>query len=508
MIDLKKLPPAPVIAQALIVAVFSLLALHLSVGLGMMEEKLSAFYAHTHNQIGEEQFIRNYERKLVIQEISLYITITILGMVGCALIVMNAAKARTIKESNKLLENRLAAMELTFNGIFIVDKDEKLTYMNENFMDIRNINPRTIDTYIGKDWVDIFPPDIFAAIQESLTEDLHTKKRWRGEFITDEQSQKNIELSLTKLPNGGLVGICWDITEQKQASRDKEELQTQFYQAQKMEAIGRLAGGVAHDFNNILAAINGYAEFLLEDLEDRPSEQKFADKILAATHQARKLVEQILTFSRRNDIKAETVDVIDLITETESMVRVGAIGTVDIQKEINVDHAIIDGNSTQISQVLMNLSVNAIDAMEDKHGTLTIKLEKADNQYVENLDILTDTLPDKNETRLLKSKAREASAQFSHPVPSCAITLIYVLLSETPAQASAAQSWSISSSRSLQPNRSIKEQDSDWQQSTVLSRNIKAPSLSIALWMREHVFISIFLSRKMPITMSLTIYKP
>ena len=171
-----------------------------------------------------------------------------------------------------------------------------------------------------------------------------------------------------------LAGVTADITQ-------KRELQEQLSQAQKMEAIGRLAGGVAHDFNNLLTVISGYARMLRGSIPEGSDEGDWADEIGNAADQAAKLTEQLLTFSRRRIPQPAVLDLNDLITGLSKMLR-RLIGE-DVAMELNLDPGIgkIKADPGQMSQIIMNLAVNARDAMP--HGgmlwieTATITVDRA-----------------------------------------------------------------------------------------------------------------------------------
>ena len=148
------------------------------------------------------------------------------------------------------------------------------------------------------------------------------------------------------------------------------ETAEQLRQSQKMEAIGRLAGGVAHDFNNLLLAINGYAELLAGGLTD-PRQQKFASEIRSAGDRAAALTAQLLAFSRRQVLEPRVLDLNASITEIETML--GRLIGEDVRVELQLadDLKAIEADPAQIGQVLLNLAVNARDAMSGS-GTLHI----------------------------------------------------------------------------------------------------------------------------------------
>ncbi|MCB9988766.1 MAG: response regulator [Rhodospirillales bacterium] len=172
-----------------------------------------------------------------------------------------------------------------------------------------------------------------------------------------------------------------------------QELQQQFYHAQKMEALGRMAGGVAHDFNNILASMMGYAEFLLDDLEQDSEQHRFVRQIEQGGRQARNLVEQILTFSRRRDHVTQPVNLVNALLDTVNMLGSTCPATIKVIPEVYVPEAFIMANTSQVSQVLINLCVNAQDAMDGAHGELRISLRHVAAQEVGKIENFVSMIP-------------------------------------------------------------------------------------------------------------------
>jgi len=197
---------------------------------------------------------------------------------------------------------------------------------------------------------------------------------------------------------GSLKTLEQQLADIQKAEAEKTELQNQLHQAQKLEAVGRLAGGIAHDFNNILAAMNGYAEFLTDDLKKDSPQHGFAVSILNAGKQARELVDKMLAFSRRDRDETQQMRLIDPINETLSMLKASLPKTVEVETTIDDEDYAIHGNANLISQVIMNLCVNAKDAMPNEKGVLKIALKKANLsgfQHIEHAQELpaTDAMP-------------------------------------------------------------------------------------------------------------------
>ena len=167
-----------------------------------------------------------------------------------------------------------------------------------------------------------------------------------------------------------------DITERKQAEAERSRLEQRLRQAEKMEAVGRLAGGIAHDFNNILGGILGYAEMLAEKAPPGSPLKRYADNVLSGATRASGLVEQILSYSRSQRGKRAPVDLARVVAETLELVRGSLPAGISLHYEVGSEQAYVVGDATQLHQVTMNLCTNACHAMP-AGGTLRVKLETA-----------------------------------------------------------------------------------------------------------------------------------
>ncbi len=177
------------------------------------------------------------------------------------------------------------------------------------------------------------------------------------------------------------MGIHRDITLRKQSEEKEESLEAQLQQAQKLEGLGTLASGVAHDFNNILGIILGHST-LLEGLKDSP--QKFSRSVEAITKMAQRgaaLVKQLLIFAQKHEVLVESVRVNDTIREITTLLQQTFPKTIIISTALQHDLPSIAADASQIHQVLLNFCVNARDAMP-KGGTLSISTSTTDSSAV------------------------------------------------------------------------------------------------------------------------------
>lgn len=190
-------------------------------------------------------------------------------------------------------------------------------------------------------------------------------------------------------PVDSVVVIARDATE-------KLKLEKQLHYAMKMEAIGTLAGGIAHDFNNILTPIMGYSEIIRLHMRQEGEEKKeiigYIDGILKAARRARRLVEQILTFSRSSEQKESLQYIHPIVKEVMKLICTTLPSTIEIRQEIDEHCGMVSVDPVQIHQILINLCTNASFAMSGTSGVLTIRLRKSDRRDREWLELsISDT---------------------------------------------------------------------------------------------------------------------
>lgn len=188
--------------------------------------------------------------------------------------------------------------------------------------------------------------------------------------------QGNDEISsLARGVNGLLQRVQSDAQQQRLSFERQEAIQAQLMQSQKSEALGRLAGGIAHDINNSLAAVTGWVRLTMEDLEEKHPGHESLGQALKATKYADGLIRQLLAFGRKTAPKLQRLHLKTLVEDTRRLVSAGLTRECDIVAIQHVEQDLVEGDPTQLQQVLVNLLINAADALEGK-GRIEITIDE------------------------------------------------------------------------------------------------------------------------------------
>ncbi|MFQ5824450.1 MAG: PAS domain S-box protein [bacterium] len=272
-------------------------------------------------------------------------------------------RKRTEEQFRKLYH----AVEQSPSMVMIIDPFGVIEHVNPKFTEVTGYSAEEI---LGTNATEI--GDIFAQDYEKIWQILNAGKEWRGEFYN---KKKNGEFywefaSISSIKNSDgeithYIKVAEDLT-------DRKKLEEQLLQSQKMEAIGRLAGGVAHDFNNLLTAISGYSDFLLNELDLNDPKRQDIEEIQKAGERAATLTRQLLAFSRKQMLQLERLDLNKTIKDLLDMLKRVIGENIDLKINLDVNLAAVRADSGQIQQALLNLCLNARDAMP-KGGQLTIE---------------------------------------------------------------------------------------------------------------------------------------
>jgi nitrogen-specific signal transduction histidine kinase/ActR/RegA family two-component response regulator len=174
----------------------------------------------------------------------------------------------------------------------------------------------------------------------------------------------------------GVIAFGIDVTERVRAEQERHLLELNLRQAQKMQSLGTLAGGIAHDFNNILLAISGNTRLAMQDLDSDHPVQVSLSEVAKASARATGVVNQILFFSRREELPQSPINLRTVVEESLELIRATLGAQMDIQARLDSTEALVLGDPAQLHQVLLNLATNAAHAMEEGGGRLSIELDQ------------------------------------------------------------------------------------------------------------------------------------
>ncbi len=303
---------------------------------------------------------------------------------------IGAAEERArLRREGKWLHNALVESEERYRKLFAATPDAVVVF-NERTLRIEDMNPAALQLYgyerseiLGRPVTELLAP--LSAGKEDAEAAPDSKNGFDPGICFRRDQRRDgtaidVELVVGRFHVRGqdmVVEIIRDIRDRLLEQRARNDLELQLRQSQKLEALGRLAGGVAHDFNNLLSVILNYANFVSKSLEQLHSTEPIlavlddVEQILRAANSATSLTRQLLAFSRREVVQAEVVDANAVVSATERMLR-GTLGPgIDFIMDLAPDLARIRIDRGQLEQVLINLVVNARDAMPHG-GRLTI----------------------------------------------------------------------------------------------------------------------------------------
>ncbi len=272
---------------------------------------------------------------------------------------------RTVEQLGEYRSRLALIIDSSEDAIIGQDLDGIITSWNKGAERIYGYSPEEV---IGKNISLLVPPDEAAnGLPDESSEIL--EKIARGEGIEHRESVRvtkdgrRLDVSISVSPlrdaKGDVIGasaIARDITDQKRT-------ETQLHQSQKMEAIGRLAGGVAHDFNNILGIINACTEFLRDRIEPAAESSIYVENIKKAIERGSALTRQLLAFSRSSAIKPRILDLNERIKDVSKLLRPLMGDDVEVLIVSRSPSAVVEADPGQLDQIVVNLAVNARDAM-------------------------------------------------------------------------------------------------------------------------------------------------
>lgn len=279
------------------------------------------------------------------------------------------------KNTEQTLRKLSAAVEQSPAAILITNLDGSIEYANPRFFettgyDVWEILGKT-PSFLKSDYSD---PSQFDRMWAAL----RAGREWRGEIRTRRKNGEAYWSSIAVSPITNTQGEITNFLSIAEDTTEKRRMDEQLRHAQKLEAVGTLAGGVAHDFNNILTGILGHSHIAVEKLDPDDPVQFNLTQIRVASDRAKDLVQQLLAFSRRREANLRTVNLHSIVDEAVKLIHASIPPIIKIHWNVADDAGTVMADPTQIHQVLLNLCSNAADAIGDEPGTIDISVENVD----------------------------------------------------------------------------------------------------------------------------------
>ena len=295
--------------------------------------------------------------------------------------------SRVVTEAR--VAGQLAAIEAAHEGIAIGDRDGIWSYMNEAFL-------RTFGLQAGSHdvpWTHLIAPFDRKRLADQTFSCETPWDHWHGEVqgLHSNGTRVDLDFSLT-LKGDTVVCVARDITSYRHAERERARLREQLLVAQRQEAVGQLASGLAHDINNLIAAISGSADMIARSHD--PDVARHTARIQAATQSAASLVQKMLSLGRRSR-DYQPHDMRDVVTDTADLLLVGLAKRQRIQLELDPRPAIVMADRNEIIQVLLNLGLNARDALRAQpEGEIGMSVSFMDRAHVDRtIPLVQGTMP-------------------------------------------------------------------------------------------------------------------
>jgi PAS domain S-box-containing protein len=292
---------------------------------------------------------------------------------------MDLTERKRAEQDKNEAEHALQRSEAHFRAMFensselicVVDAERKVRIANPSTAEVLGYRPQDI---IGRTITEFLHPDDTAPIEALLTSISHLPgciAQGEARLKAQDGSWRAVAFSARNaLQIPGIEGIFItgrDITQFKR-------LESQLSDSRRLESIGALAAGVAHDFNNILGAVLGFAKFLVTDLDPAEPQHAYAQRIIAASERGRELVQQIFSFSRAGRVERCTHDLVTLVEESAGTLPALLPERARLAVKLAPRPLVATVNAAEIQQVILNLAINARDALGKKSGTIEIEV--------------------------------------------------------------------------------------------------------------------------------------
>ncbi len=273
------------------------------------------------------------------------------------------------RRSEEAQRRMAAAIEQSIEAVMITDRNGKIQYINPAFEHISGYRREEV---IGRDTRFLKSDKHDSSYYKGLLESVRRGNPWKGRLVSQRKDGRTFYEDVTISPVRDVAGAIVNFVDVGHDVTENVELQMQLLQAQKMESLGTLAGGIAHDFNNLLQVVLGYSEFMLQRKKEGEPDYDGLQKIYQAGKRGADLIGSLLTFSRKLETRFVPVNLNQEITQVQYLLSRTIPRTIKIELHLSGNLESIQADPSQVGQILMNLGVNARDAMP-YGGTLTIE---------------------------------------------------------------------------------------------------------------------------------------
>jgi PAS domain S-box-containing protein len=271
--------------------------------------------------------------------------------------VVESVTQHRLRQSNRLL---VAALESAGDGVMVTDLQGTILHVNRA---LEQLSGYGRDELIGNKPSLLksgqHPPEVYRKLWETVL----GRRVWEGELTNRRKDGRIVEVWLTVSPVLDAQGQLTHLTGILRDVSQRKHLERQLMQAQKMQGVGTLAAGVAHEFNNLLAGISGYAALALHEDGLADSAAEFMRQVVALSERAARLTRQLLIYARKPELARKPTGVLDLVTATADLMRqtVGLEAALDLPTD--GPPLVVSGDANQLQQALVNLGLNARDAV-------------------------------------------------------------------------------------------------------------------------------------------------
>jgi signal transduction histidine kinase/ActR/RegA family two-component response regulator len=256
----------------------------------------------------------------------------------------------------------LAALEQTDDGIYTEDATGKVQYSNRA--------ARMFSRHLPEG--DEFPKPSAPLVASQDRHEIHYEGR-------------DLEIHRARLPDGGLIVRLADMTERNQVIAERTQLEDRLQQAAKLEAIGQLASGMAHDFNNILGAVSGFAGFISQDSATDSQNRDFSQRILSASKRGKDMVDQIMAFAETHAVTHGVANLGRIVQASRDQLAHSMHPGAMLEIDLPETPLLVRGNDVQIGQLITNLVTNGRDALDGRGGIIEIAIDIAPDHEMEKL---------------------------------------------------------------------------------------------------------------------------